>query len=377
MSWAEHHARSEEFASMAEVAYHQQEVGRSVELYQSAAEQETLALEELDQNKARTLGITTVSAASLWYKATDYEKAQQIVYQGLANKDLPAFAKKQLEDLLQNLWIERDREKAGINFTTGEVLISVSGGEIVRGGAPLELIIQKVDEVGRIFYRTIELLLGYPFRKRGVPSPEIQEQFRPWLFQAPAGSYQFSVRVEKPKQMSLFPEATPSVNSITTTFLDILRASADDPEKELAKIVPNKEYRDIFLKLTRNLAPTGKVFGRMEIKPSSDMGRQRVVLMPASREVMSHALKTSRESLLGGKDREEIQISGTLRGLQLDKDWLDVDTLDEEPKTIRVYNAREAIDDVVGPMVNHKVIVSVIKKTSGKRLEFRDIQTDE
>ena len=53
-------------------------------------------------------------------------------------------------------------------------------------------------------------------------------------------------------------------------FLAILRASSEDPAGALNEIVPNDEYRTTFLKLTRNLAPTGKLFGRMEITGTGD-----------------------------------------------------------------------------------------------------------
>ena len=36
--------------------------------------------------------------------------------------------------------------------------MSVAGGEVVHGGAPLELILQKVEQVSAMFYRTADAL---------------------------------------------------------------------------------------------------------------------------------------------------------------------------------------------------------------------------
>ncbi len=69
MNWAMHHTRSEEYASQAEVFNRQQEANRAAEFYRLAAEAEMNALESLALDKTRTIGITAVSAASLYYKA--------------------------------------------------------------------------------------------------------------------------------------------------------------------------------------------------------------------------------------------------------------------------------------------------------------------
>jgi hypothetical protein len=376
MSWAIHHTQSEQYANRAEEAARLHDFNRAGELYKLAAEQETLALGELDRSKKKTLGITLVSAASLWYKAQDFRQAERIAYQGLSDESLPSFAVKQLQSLLQTLWSEEARRRAGVDFTEGEVLVSVSGGQVVIGGAPLELILTKVDEVGRMFYRTIELLLNRPFRKRGAPSPDIQEQFRPWLFQAAPGSYQFAVRVERPKQLTLFPEAAPYVDEITQKFLQIVRASVDDPQGELVNLVPNQEYRDVFLKLTRNLAPTGKVFGQLEIQSPTLVGQRPVVLMPASREVINKALRKPESEEIQKQGEELIKLRGILRGLQLDNDWIEIHETAGEQRLIRISETGDVIDDVIGPMVNRPVIVDVVKKSS-TRYAYRDIQLDE
>lgn len=96
------------------------------------------ALESLDRSKVRTLGITTVSAASLWFKAREYKRAQAVAGQGLAATSMPAFAIDQLQSLLQTIWNEEARAKSGLQFIEGEVLVSVSGGEVVTGGAPVD-----------------------------------------------------------------------------------------------------------------------------------------------------------------------------------------------------------------------------------------------
>lgn len=379
MSWAMYHTLSENNASLAEIALRKNELSQAIASYRLAAEQETAALSQLNASKIRTIAITTVSAASLWFKAGEYQQAQAIAYQGLARNTLPGFAVEQLKELLQTIWKEEAIAKSNVAFTEGEVIVSVSGGEVVIGGAPMDLIQRKVDEVGRIFFRTIEMLLDKPFRRNGAPNQEIQEQFRPWLFQAPAGSYQFAVRVERPRQMSLFPESTPQleVNQITRKVLEIVQVSVDDPEGLLAVLVPNPDYRNTFLKLTRNLAPKGNIFSRLELKPAGVSSARPVVLVPEARETLNHVIKKAHfNQRKANGHRQEEELRGILRGLQLDKDWIELSILDKQPSTIRIFDAGDAIDDVVGPMVNHRVIVTAVKRSNGS-YAFRDIQPEE
>lgn len=54
--------------------------------------------------------------------------------------------------------------------------------------------------------------------------------FKPCLFQAPAGSYQFAGRVQEPAQMELWESDRPKINQITGTFLQILHAGATAPD---------------------------------------------------------------------------------------------------------------------------------------------------
>jgi hypothetical protein len=384
MSWLIHHTRSEEYAVQAEEHIRQRETSHAVEYYRLAAEAEAEALESLSPSKVRTFGITATSAVSLYYKAREYKLAKLLAHKCLSTDLLPAFAVEELEDLLQIMRYEESRAELGIQFIEGEVLVSVRGGEILYGAAPLELVLRKVEQVKSIFYRTTELLLDLPFRARGGPTQDVKGQCDPWLFQAPAGSYQFAVRVRRPKDftqldLGLMPDLELRVEQITQKFLEIVKAATQDPEGELVEAVPQEEYRKSFLKLTRELAPpvSGKSFNRMEIKASSDVGATPVLLVPETREAIKNVLRKSEIIPQENSEIKYTQLSGTLRELQLDKDWIEISVDDEN---IRIYEAQDEIDDVIGPMVNKRVVVEVAEhsdRSPEKKYSLRDIQLEE
>ncbi len=367
MTWTAFHQESERAAVEAHAALQRGDVAQAKTHFVNAARAEANALDSVGTDKPRTLGITAVSAASLWYKAGELQTSEQIAYKALAISGIPAFAIQELRELLQVIWNESAQAEAGIKFIPGQVIVSVRGGEVVTGGAPLELILSKVQTVQSIFFRTAEFMKHMPLRKKGPPTREIQEQFRPWLFQSVPGSYQFAVAIQKPAQSELFPTDDPEPEAVTEVFLSILRAAGDAPDEELKDVVPDTAYRETFLKMTRNLAPTGKSFSQMEIRGAGD--RKPIVLSPESRKAISEVLRPPKAAADGAS---EIILAGVLRALDLDKDWLEI-SVDGTHR--RVSGVGEAVDDVIGPMVNHRVTVRA--RAKGKGLEFIDIEQDE
>jgi hypothetical protein len=375
MTWAEHHTQSERLASEAEVVARAHGPAAAEELYLQAAEAEERALGDLDPQKQRTLGITAVSATALFFKARAYARAQRIAYSWLASEHLPVFAVEQLRDLLSSIWSQQEQEAAGLRFLAGDVLVSVKGGSVVRGGAPLDLIVGKVKEVQAFFFRTVEMLLGQPVRRRGEPSLDIQDYCRPWLFQAPPGSYQFAVRVQEPAQGDLFAEHRPKIEHVATTFLEIVRASTTNPEA-LGEVVSDEGYREVFLKLARNLAPTGKSYERLDIRDAARPDARPVTMIPDTRDAVNKAIRKARPARVPGSSAAvERRLTGVLRAVHLDQDWLEIALDERGGEHVRVRDAGEALDDVIGPMMNRRVVVDVIQ--TADRFAFRDIQTED
>ena len=371
MSWNEHHSKSEKMAIEAASAGHSGEKDRSFTLYVEAAAEEMLAFDSLDISKVRTRGITAVSAVALCYKGQDFIQAEQFAYRCLGSGHLPSFAESELRNLLQMIWTTSSAEKAGIRFVQGDVLVSVKGGQVIHGGAPLDLIVQKVGGIQAVLFRTVEMLLDRPFRKHGQPALDVQSMFKPWLFQAPAGSYQFAVRMQEPEQIALWEENRPKLEQVTTKFFQVLKASADDADVELRAVVPDVQYRAAFINLARNLAPSGSSFDRLEVRDASNPSEPLVTLASETRSALNKELRKLKPGSEQSSD-EPLTIPGILRAVHLDKDWLELISSAEPNSSIHVSEAGDALDDVVGPMVNRPVVVSVVKR--GDKYIFRDIE---
>src|ERR1700719_274534 len=154
MTWLTYHSESEMLASSAHEALRRHDSQRAGELFERAAQAEERALHALGTDKPRTLGVTATSAVALWYKAGKLDCAAQLAHQASAMAQMPKFALRDLRELLQAIWNEQAQREAGVSFVPGQVVVSVKGGEVVSGGAPLDVILDKVQIVQSLFYRT-------------------------------------------------------------------------------------------------------------------------------------------------------------------------------------------------------------------------------
>src|SRR5712664_1212500 len=125
MTWAELHSESERLAIEAESSLRARNAAKAIELYKRAAEIERRALDLLDVSKVRTRGITAVSAVALSFKAAEYTLAEQLAYSMLADTHIPDFAREELRTLVQAIWTESSKRKAGVSFIPGQVMVSV------------------------------------------------------------------------------------------------------------------------------------------------------------------------------------------------------------------------------------------------------------
>lgn len=372
MSWLVNHQISEQAASDAHAARRRGDETAAKELFSRAANAEQFALTFLDvSEKPRTFGVTAVSAAALLYKADKQQEAEKFAHSMLSLPGLPEFATDQLREILQSIWNEQAQASAGVRFVPGQVTVSVDGGEIVKGGAPLDLIVERVQTIQSIFYRTAEFLKKLPLRRRGPATKPIQDLCRPWLFQSVPGSYQFTVAIQGPSQGDMFAEGEPEPRLVASTFMAILQGAASDPEVHLPKIVPDADYRETFLKLARNLAPTGRSFSHLELR--SSQASHPVVLTSESRKSMTTAIRGS--AATGPTDAQTtlVALRGILRAVHLEKDWLDVYV---EDAPVRILGVGETVDDVIGPMVNHSVVVHAVRDAKGA-YSFRDIELED
>ncbi len=370
MTFIETHRESQQLAMDAAVAVAGGDYQRAEELYLRAGDLERQALAMVEPGKTRTIGIAVVSAVSLLYKGKGFDRAEKLATDWLSKDGLPSFAANQLRDLLQTIWNDRARVASGVRFVGNEIVVRLKGGEVIHGAAPLNLIVDKVEEVRKLYVRVAEYVNQQPLRRRGNPAQAILRDYRPYILQSQAASYQFAVRMQAPDQIEQFAENEPRIADVSNKFLDIMRASASGPEA-MASVIPEEDYRKTFMQLTRELAPDGKRVEEIVFSGGVSPAEPPTVLSSATKREINNVLKAVASA---PPKTKKIDYVGTLRALNLDNDWVIITTADGEHK--RIYGAGDFVDDVIGPMVNREVIIEASVDEDGK-VTLLDIQLNE
>ena len=367
MSWLEHHRRSEVLVSEAERLEREGQVSESQQRYALAAEAEELALADLDRTKKRTRAIGTVSIAALRFRAGHYRLAETFIYQSLAQGNMPPYYERRLRDLLDMIWSENSREINGLAFEESKLDFTVKGGEVLRGAASLGVIAGLSKTAESILLRTAEMVHKFPHRKRGSPPKEITEAYQPWIFQGAPGSYRFSVGIRSEHQLNMFADPEHGPQGVVSLSRDILWASINSPREQLPEFVEDSEYRSTFLRLFRSLAPSRSETRYRKLDISLQDSRSKISL---DREIRFALNETIKAGSRADDSREEIELNGVLRAVDLERDWLVV-VVHGEGK--RVHGVGETVDDVIGPMVNQQVVVTAVRDAEDK-LHYIDIE---
>jgi hypothetical protein len=366
----EDHANSERLASEAQLALRAGERQRAWSLYARAGALEGSALDSVPPEKQRTRGILAVSSASLFYKAREWVAAERIIFRCLADTAFPRKFAKDLRDLLEVVWDERVlAEEQHAQYSGDGFVVSMRGGLVGFGSSPLDQFLHTFDGLRNLFYRVTEWVNGVAFRKKGLPSEEIRELFKARTTQPSPGSFRFRIRLVEPQQLQLFDKPLVEPAEIAGTLFEFVARAAAGDERGLEQVVADREYRTAMLKLLRNVSPDGKRLNEIQLHREGELQE--------SVSVFANVRQHIRDSLgkLSPAPPQAETFVGTLRALDLDKQFIDLIPVRGEQRE-RFYSSEVILDDVVGPMVNQRVMVTGIVPYRGKKV-FRDIELQE
>lgn len=362
MNWMTAHHRSVELAAAAQAATRsgKPEVARS--LYIEAATVEVDALGLLSPSKIRTLGVARVSAAALFLKGGDLERAELLACQWIGDAATDPAARVELRKIIDEVWIAAEDREREVSRDEHGLTFAVRGGTgVSRGGAMVDLIAAKVSGIRSLYFRAVEMLLNEPLRRRGGPTTKVLDLCPLWMFQARPASFRFTVSVQPTHQGQLFESGDPTPAEITDTVASVLRTAATDPDGRMDSVAKDDDYASAFAQLAIQISPDGASEQTLEVRRVGDSSP--IVLTDGSRASLQLGLKRRAKARVAPDPvGEQTTVSGVLRGLQLDHDWIDVLT---DGGVVRVSGVSEVLDDIIGPMVNRKVNVYVVRANGG------------
>ncbi len=347
------HREAEALSAAAANAHARGRSKEALELYARAARAEESALSQVPTEKSHTRSILSLSIVSLLYKAQLLDAAETRIFQLLGSGDLEEWTNRQLRELLQVVSDERTIATSLHRRYSGEsITVALRGGEIGSGTGPLDLILEKAAGLQSLLYRFAEWVGDYPLRVRGSPPKDLMDLMQARASEPTPGSYRLEIRLTEPLQTDLFVAPRTQPREVSDAMFEFLARLTGGAPSQLEELVPRPDYRKALLQLTRNVAPTGKRLKEIGIYRRLEDKIQSVYLTDALPAKIRDTLP--REEVNVSEPRGEL--SGVLRALHLDKNWLELFTKDG--RHIRCDTVHDMLDDVAGPMVNREVIVS-------------------
>ena len=361
------HRDAQDAAQQAEALVRRGDLHRARSLYNQAAQAEARALAATPVDKPRTYSILAVSVVALWYKARAFDQAEAAAFRALAAEQTNEWARAQLRELLEATWNERDMLAQGLGDIHDRILVSLTGGQVGYGSAPLGLAVQAQNAMSSLVTRVAEWLGGFPLRRRGSPSPDLLAVFQLRIATAQPGSYKFAIDLAGAEQPELFGSRV-KVGDVADKVMDFI-ASAVGPVEDLERSMPDADYRTALLQLLHGTAPNGKNFGELGVcRQGRDLEPRLVLVDREARERIGRSIRHEQIiDTLGG------EVRGVLRALNLDQGSLTI--VDDEGKSTPCQAAPGMLDDVVGPWVNTRVVVRG-KLVAGKLVAV-DIHPDD
>ncbi|HZP94766.1 MAG TPA: hypothetical protein VFC31_00315 [Candidatus Limnocylindria bacterium] len=335
-----------------------------------AANLEAQAYELIPGERRRTRGAIAVSAVSLWLQAGDERMAAALAARVLAADDLPEAARTELVNVIVDTQRRRQAASSGRVSALGSFEVALRGPDIrVAGAVPLETVLLKMDQFRNYIFRVGELVLQLPFRTSRAAS-ELADSIVPIVSPATIGSYRFELGVELlPEQLTLVSERRRiDPDEIAARAFEIIDEAVTSPDT-LGERVREPLYTDWFTRSIRGLAPTGK--GLNEIEVSRPATRSSTKLLPESGKQLDRLIQAARRAARKdlASQPQEVEALGKLRAVHLDKGWVVV--VDERGAEHQFDIGAGVFDDVIGPLVNHRVKIAATRE--GRNLVAQDI----
>lgn len=347
---AEAHRRAEDLFAQGEAKDRAGDASSAALMYAEAARLEETALATVPEDRERTRSVLAESAVSLWLRAGLIEQAGAAARRFIG-LHLSAGVSDYLLDVANEArWAAEATAEGRTHARTYR--IALRGGTVRPGGLiPVDLLLVKLEQFRNLVVRVGEWTSGMEFRTKGAPPEGLTSALLPMVSPAMPGSYAFDLRLEgKPQQLSFFADRPVDPAAIATAFYDLVENVADMGPAGIDQQVTDDDYRTAFLRLIRNIAPSGRDLAEITVAPLDNKRTARLV--PEVRRAVGHDLKSKRST-----NKNEVSRRGVLRGLDLDRHHLVLREGGQEQSFQIAEDA--ALDDLVGPLVNHRVEVVV------------------
>ena len=320
----------------------------SLSLFRQALESEMAAIDILPERGGLGWSILLRSAATLALDCEDYRMAEKLASTALAGDPHPEVVD-EIRDVWERANLFRHLEISGIALSNTEVQLSLVGSAAAGGMTYLSELLVRVDSFQKLVYRIAQRKLYKVFRSR-IPS-EVKSGYGAFAAAPTTGSFAIALKLAHARDQSSFPGML-GAEEVISELLDLLEIANRDREDELRSRIPDPNFRQNFVGLSKRLAPDGRRIRQVGFTlVNGKTTRSLAVTTPASR-FLTRRMETK------GPSRTVVEASGVLRYADATGRKENRIRLDEsDGSSHEVLVPPGLMDDIVRPMWNSHVTV--------------------
>ena len=377
------HSKAMNLAEQAFIASRSGETQAATELFQEALSLEEIAASSFEPvvESEPTRSVLYRSAAALAFHAKDFEAAEKLIARGLSGFPPPEI-REELRALGDDVAFHHHIALKGGALAGNEMQMTLWGNATGFGVISSDLLVKKLEQIRKIFFRTVERLTDQPYRTAGGPSKKTQETYGLYVNGFVPSSFGVTFSVGAPaEQLPLLPDHVPTklepqiiIDEVITCF-ELLQENEFD---SLQDRFEDNQYYQNFVGIARQLAPDGNSIKGIGLATLND-GVERAVGLTKSKQELPGAVQVSAELTDDSPESGEIvYLTGTLKlanSLRTRGDFGTVELIDinNQRQTIQVPVTQ--MQDVVQPYFEEFVTITASK--SGRSLFYQDIELAE
>jgi hypothetical protein len=311
------------------------------------------------------------SAASIAMEAGEYEKAEQLICRALIGK-APADIGEELRDLLEQVHFQRHLKLRGVTLESDEFQMSMSGNEVGFGITRTQLFLDRVDSIQKLLLRTVERKSNRPFRSRGPAAKTMQENVAVFLSVPRAASFAVSFRLGKGQQT--FFEGLSIAERAVDEVLECFELFNADASEELKKRIEDNAYYANFVALAQSIAPDGRDVKFVGLTAERGGKKREVRLTRPPTELSIPLVRT--DLAIDNANAVEQTFEGRLAFADAIKAESNMIKVVRKNGTALTILVPEGIDDIVRPMWDTDVVVTVTRDKKNKLKLVRIMRAD-
>ncbi len=361
------HEAAMDLADQAFIARRKGDSDAANKLSRKAYEQELEAAEQLrdDLNAEPSRSVLYRSAASLAMECGETREAERLISIALIGNP-PYEIAEELRNLLEQVNFDRHLRLDKVDLSSAEFQLSIFGNAVGYGIALSDVFIERIKDLERLIYRTVERKLGREFRERGSTSQAIQDSYSLFLSAPRPGS--FAITLILGRQIELPGFEFDISGEVVDEIIECFNLLNNGRENELKNKIPNETYFQNFVGLAKRIAPDGEKVKMVGLTKMRD-GEEVRVSFTRSQEQITSTIRSRPDE--DEKKGSLVRVQGRLLLADARESRRKIQLVDENDAKHDIIVPEGMMDDIVKPLWDE--IVIVIGNKVGKKILLSEI----